>query len=215
MREPLPPVPDSTRFTDLKVVMTLGNALTEIGKNAFYLSAIREMKLPASLRTLGEFCFADCRLLASVTFGNETDGSALEKIGGACFAGCTALNRVTVYKKVAGIADVPVLEQYLPADGQIAYNVFDGIEVPAIYVYGASFYRRTLLGQLRQTDLRNQRLIFLQRGRRRNALPSPFGHFRALLRASGERMSENDEKSSFPMLICNFIRRRLQPKSVC
>ena len=133
---------DSTRFTDLKVVMTPGNALTEIGKNAFYLSAIREMKLPASLRTLGEFCFADCRLLAGVTFGNETDGSALEKIGGACFAGCTALNRVTVYKKVAGIADVPVLEQYLPADGQIAYNVFDGIEVPAIYVYGASFYRQ-------------------------------------------------------------------------
>ncbi len=134
--------PDSVRFTDLKFVMAPGNALTEIGKYAFYLSAIQEINLPASLRTLGEFCFANCRRLASVTFGNKTDGSALEKIGGACFTGCTALNRITVYKKVTGTADVPVLEQYQPTDDQVAYNVFEGIEVPAIYVYGSSYYRQ-------------------------------------------------------------------------
>ncbi len=135
--------PDSTRFMELKFVMTAGNALTEIGKNAFYMSAIKEMNLPASLRTLGEFCFANCRRLARITFGNKTNGSALEKIGGACFTGCTALNSVTIYKNVTNAADVPTLEQYQPTDDQVAYNVFEGIEVPAIYVYGSSFYRKT------------------------------------------------------------------------
>lgn len=133
---------NSTRFTDLKFVMASGNALTEIGKNAFYMSAIKEVNLPASLQTVGELCFANCRQLTSITFGNKADGSALEQIGGACFTGCTALNRITVYKKVTGAADVPVLEQYRPSDDQIQYNVFEGIEVPAIYVYGSAYYRQ-------------------------------------------------------------------------
>lgn len=133
---------DSTRFTELKFVMTPGNVLTEIGRNAFYMSAIKVMELPASLQTLGEFCFANCRQLTSITFGDKTNGSALEKIGGACFTGCTALNRVTIYKRVTSAADVPVLEQYQPSDDQVQYNVFEGIEVPAIYVYGSAFYRQ-------------------------------------------------------------------------
>lgn len=132
---------DSTRFLELKFVMAKGNALTEIGDSAFYMSAIKEMNLPASLRTIGEFCFASCSQLASVTFGNKTDGSALEKIGGACFTGCTSLNSVTIYKKVTGVADVPTLEQYQPTDDQATFNVFEGIEVPTIYVYGSAFYR--------------------------------------------------------------------------
>ena len=133
---------NSTRFTDLKFMMTPGNALTEIGKNAFYMSAIKTMNLPASLRTLGELCFANCRQLTSVTFGNKTEGSALAQIGGACFIGCTALNRVTIYRNVTNAADVPTLVQYQPSEDQVSYNVFEGIEVPAIYVYGASFYRQ-------------------------------------------------------------------------
>ena len=133
---------NSTRFTDLKFVMTPGNALTGIGKNAFYMSAIKTMNLPASLQTLGELCFANCRRLTSVTFGNKTEGSALAQIGGACFTGCTALNRVTIYRNVTNAADVPTLVQYQPSEDQVSYNVFEGIEVPAIYVYGASFYRQ-------------------------------------------------------------------------
>ena len=35
-----------------------------------------------------------------------------------------------------------MLEQYRPSDDQIQYNVFEGIEVPAIYVYGSAYYRQ-------------------------------------------------------------------------
>ncbi len=133
---------DNMRFTDLKFVMTPGEGLVELGDRAFYMSSIKSIALPASLEKVGSFCFSYCKQLSSVTFGSAEKGSALTTVGGACFAYCTGLNTLTIYKRVAAVDDVPVLEQYKEAEDQVAYNVFEGTVAPTIYVYGSEYYRK-------------------------------------------------------------------------
>lgn len=136
--------PDNTRFDDeFKFVMVNGDSLVEIGDRAFYMSAITELKLSSALRSVGELCFAACGKLSSVTFGSAEKGSALELLGGACFAGCTGLNELKIFKKVSSAADVPALGEYKPSEDEASQNIFEGTEVPSIYVIGSSFYRKT------------------------------------------------------------------------
>lgn len=135
---------DNTRFDeDFKLVMASGDSLTEIGARAFYMSAVKELKLSSALKSVGELCFAYCGELSGVTFGSDEKGSALENLGGACFAGCTSLNELRIYKKVTSEADVPVLGQYKPTEDEVSLTIFEGTEGPSIYVIGSSFYRKT------------------------------------------------------------------------
>lgn len=127
--------------SEFKFVLAPGSQLTTIADRAFYMSSITELTLPASVKTVGEFAFGSCQKLASVTFGDDVNGSALEKLGGACFANCTGLNTLTIYKRVTSTESVPVLEQYVYSSDETPYNIFAGTEAPAIYVYGASYYK--------------------------------------------------------------------------
>lgn len=142
--------PLEIRHNDFKLVMADNMQLKKIGNSAFYMSAVKEMDLPATLTEIGDFSFAYCYQLATITFGDAVNGSALEKIGAASFICCTALHKLTIYKSVTSAADVPALLLYTPSgsvldpgdnESQNIFNVFEGTSVPTIYVRGAEIYR--------------------------------------------------------------------------
>lgn len=74
---------------NLKTVTMAGNALTEIGDEAFKNSGVENIVLPASVVSLGEHCFSASKL-ADITFS-----SSLANIGAYAFYNCESLQIVT------------------------------------------------------------------------------------------------------------------------
>lgn len=70
-----------------------GSQLESIGSNAFYMSGLNTIKLPQSLKEIGDYAFQKSKNLVSVEFeGSDTEeGSSLRKIGSRAFSDCTAL----------------------------------------------------------------------------------------------------------------------------
>ena len=66
------------------LVLMLPEGLTSIGKEWFKGSGIKEVHIPASVQSIGENAFYECRNLQKVTFANS---SQLRKIGKEAFAG--------------------------------------------------------------------------------------------------------------------------------
>jgi hypothetical protein len=58
----------------------IGSQLSQLAKEAFYQSGLTLLHLPASVTVIGEFCFSDCRSLASITFdpASKFRGSAAD-----------------------------------------------------------------------------------------------------------------------------------------
>ena len=82
--------PGSTGIvTSLKNLdLSNANQLETIGKYAFYNSGITNIKLPESLKTIGENAFASCKAL--------TEFTTTASIGNYAFNSCTALSSVTI-----------------------------------------------------------------------------------------------------------------------
>lgn len=114
-------VPESA-FEGCKLLATLDfgseSAVVRIADKAFYQTYVKEVKLPASLNTVGSYAFASVTnssfktltVPASITqigdyafdgcTGLQTiefeEGSVIKKLGTAVFRGCTALTKVTL-----------------------------------------------------------------------------------------------------------------------
>ena len=82
-----------------KGIIIYKSKLTSIDNNAFRgLSALHEITLPKSLKTIGRYAFYSCANLRSVTFSQ-----ALETIEEYAFYGCEALEELTMPKYVESI----------------------------------------------------------------------------------------------------------------
>jgi hypothetical protein len=58
--------------------------------------------LPATVKTLGRYCFSDCKRLSSFTFES---GSQVESIGDASFQGCKSLTSICIPASVEAIGE--------------------------------------------------------------------------------------------------------------
>lgn len=130
-------------YSNLVFLLPADSHLKVIEKTAFYRSSVKSLVLPACFEEVGEMAFYGCENLASITFGNATDGSALRKLGGASFVNCKGLRTMTIWKEITSPADVPVMEYYTVSTTteNTSYNVFAGAAVPTIYVRSAGTYR--------------------------------------------------------------------------
>ena len=130
-------------YSNLVFILPANSNLKVIEKGAFYRSSIQSIALPACFEEVGEMAFYGCEALATVTFGNKTDGSALRKLGGAAFAACKGLAEMRIYKDVTTAADVPEIEIYTVSTTteNVTYNVFAGGATPTVYVRSAEIYR--------------------------------------------------------------------------
>ena len=80
-----------------------GSKLTTIGGSAFYsCEALKSITIPASVGTIGEYSFACCEALESVTF---EEGCNLSSIANGAFNGCSALQSITIPASVVTIGE--------------------------------------------------------------------------------------------------------------
>ena len=87
-----------SNYTALSKI-TLGDNLTEIGRNAFSKTAIVEIAIPNSVTTLGNNVFQNCKSLVNVTLPNK-----LTEIQSQTFHNCNNLV-ITIPDSVTTIAD--------------------------------------------------------------------------------------------------------------
>ena len=103
------------------VVFEDGSVCTEIGAHAFYSSDITAIEIPASVTKIGEYAFAGCYALRSVTMGNAVTAierytfidctalesiklsTALTSIGTYAFKNCSALKEITIPNGVTSL----------------------------------------------------------------------------------------------------------------
>ena len=77
--------------------------LTAIGDNAFHdCNVLKNIIIPASVETIGHFCFTGCSALESVTY---EDGSILTSIGNNAFDFCESLKSITIPASVETIGE--------------------------------------------------------------------------------------------------------------
>jgi len=82
------------RYTANGVRVEIPDTVTAISPYAFAGKNITEIRIPASVVTIGEFAFSKCVNLTKVVFVG--DSSALQSIGEGAFNGCTKLVSVLV-----------------------------------------------------------------------------------------------------------------------
>lgn len=89
MSDKMTVMPDNIfeRCTSLNEV-TLPASLVEIRSDAFCGSAIRNIVLPKSVKSIWQFAFKDCSYLESIDLGN------IKYIGQGVFQNCTSLNKI-------------------------------------------------------------------------------------------------------------------------
>jgi ABC-type spermidine/putrescine transport system permease subunit II len=79
-----------------------GRSVTEIGDEAFSGTILTSITIPTSVMSIGNYAFADCTELTSVTF---KDGSQLTTIGNYAFRQCTGLANITIPESVTTIGE--------------------------------------------------------------------------------------------------------------
>ena len=97
----------TTGFTNCQSsYIVIPEGVTEIRKGAFYgCQALTSIKLPQSVKTIGEAAFGDCPVLRNADLGGA------EEIGESVFEHCTMLQSITISKKCKVIeGDEPFLE---------------------------------------------------------------------------------------------------------
>ncbi|MCR4840646.1 MAG: leucine-rich repeat protein [Lachnospiraceae bacterium] len=77
-----------------------GIKVTRIGNSAFSSSSIQHITIPASVTTIGEFAFDNCRYLKSITIPSN-----VTSIGKYAFCGCESLQSVTIPGSVRTIGE--------------------------------------------------------------------------------------------------------------
>ena len=93
---------DEEAFSDCKAlsVIELPQGVANICDHAFDSCALREVTLPASVKTIGDFAFSYCGDLSKLTLSK-----GLESIGRGAFYRCTALQDLTIPEGVTGLGD--------------------------------------------------------------------------------------------------------------
>ncbi len=114
-------------------------AVTAIGRNAFDGSDVKEVYIPYSCISIGEFAFAGCTELEYVAFGGS-------EIKGFAFWGCTSLTEVYIFKassvgggafwncsniRSVSLSANTIMEKAFEGCDNIEYFVFDGT-APAV-----------------------------------------------------------------------------------
>jgi hypothetical protein len=85
----------------ISVAFESHSQLTDIGYSAFKAcSAIRHICIPASVKTLGDYCFADCANLLNVTFARVC---SVTRIPSFAFLNCAALPLITIPSSVGSL----------------------------------------------------------------------------------------------------------------
>jgi len=80
--------------------VTIGNQVQSIGSSAFAQTALPAIDIPASVTSLGNYCFSNCSSLQSVALHN-----GLQKIGKMAFYFCTNLTDITLPETLTTISD--------------------------------------------------------------------------------------------------------------
>ena len=75
-----------------RVTFAAGSQLETIGNFAFYSSAITEITIPATVKTIGSYAFTAQTNNPTLTTVNFADGTVLETIGGMRFRIIKTLN---------------------------------------------------------------------------------------------------------------------------
>lgn len=68
-----------------------GNPVTSIGTNVFYGAGIKSVVIPESVTSIGDYAFAHCTNLTTVTFAEDEYADGLEEIGRYAFYRCSSL----------------------------------------------------------------------------------------------------------------------------
>lgn len=73
--------------SNIRNVVFSNSAELNVGKGAFYLSEVAHVTFPSSLKSLGDYCFKNCKQLETIIF----QGNSITEIPSECFSGCTKL----------------------------------------------------------------------------------------------------------------------------
>ena len=90
-------IPDTVYFGGIDY------AVTAIGAESFAGSGVKKVEMSASIRTIEEGAFQNCRQLSEVNFKCFYYKAQLTEIGPDAFRGCTALTQVTLPEQLATV----------------------------------------------------------------------------------------------------------------
>ncbi|MBQ8406684.1 MAG: leucine-rich repeat domain-containing protein [Clostridia bacterium] len=76
--------------------VTLSESLRSLSNTVFQYSAITSIHIPASVTNISYNCFEGCTALEEVTFGENSQLSALGSGNGSAFASCTSLEKIVL-----------------------------------------------------------------------------------------------------------------------
>ena len=118
----------SHRGKDYTVIGISGSSQTSVCK---YPDELREVVLPSTIRSIGEFTFYFCMSLSSLTW-DHFEESALTDIGGNAFTSCTHLKALALPKHLSSIgisalAGCISLPAFTLDDTSDSYSVVDGL----------------------------------------------------------------------------------------
>ena len=116
------------RGKDYTVVGISGSEQTSVCKNP---DELREVVLPSTVKSIGEFTFYFCMSLSSLTW-DHFEESALTDIGGNAFTSCTHLKALALPKHlssigVSALAGCTSLPAFTLDDTSDCYSVVDGL----------------------------------------------------------------------------------------
>ena len=111
--------------------LVIPNSVTSIGQYTFaYCSSLTSVTIPNSVTSIGNGAFAYCSSLTSVTIGES-----VTNIGGYAFYGCSSLASVTIPNSVTSIGEEAFGECTFTKDNFINYSTLDA---EANYYWGAT-----------------------------------------------------------------------------
>ena len=129
------------QYTKIKEI-TIPNTITSIGEYAFRnCSSLSSITIPNSVNSIGSNAFSSCSSLTSVTIPNS-----ITEIKKSTFSSCTALNTITLGENISsletdafyGCSSLYMVYSKNPVPPTLGSNVFYGTKIGIIYVPTAS-----------------------------------------------------------------------------
>lgn len=80
--------------------IALPDGLTKIGEGALGKTAVKAVAIPASVKSIGNYAFADCRNLTEITVP-----STVTQLGDGIWKDCSGLEKATIYTQMEEIGD--------------------------------------------------------------------------------------------------------------
>ena len=129
------------QYTKIKEI-TIPNTITSIGDWAFRgCSSLTSITIPNSVNSIGEYAFYECKSLTSITIPNS-----ITEIKQYTFSSCNALNTITLGENISslenyafyGCSSLYMVYSKNPMPPTLGSNVFSGTKIGIIYVPTAS-----------------------------------------------------------------------------